>query len=112
MAQDISIQFTRFPAFHSPLIATIACGFLEKEGLKPRHSVHTLHVVRYALRCAPIVEDMDPQLDDPEKVKAWFAQGGKAAPPKFRLQWALCHLDLGLVDDATKSFFVLQRGRN
>jgi len=35
----ISIQFTRFSAFYSPLIATIACGFLEEEGLKPKHSV-------------------------------------------------------------------------
>jgi len=37
--QDISIQFTRFSAFYSPLIATIAGGFLEDEGLKPKHSV-------------------------------------------------------------------------
>jgi len=36
---DISIQFTRFSAFYSPLIATIAGGFLEAEGLKPKHSV-------------------------------------------------------------------------
>ena len=39
MSQEISIQFTRFSAFYSPLIATIACGFLEEEGLKPKHSV-------------------------------------------------------------------------
>ena len=39
MAQEISIQFTRFSAFYSPLIATIACGYLEEEGLKPKHSV-------------------------------------------------------------------------
>jgi len=37
--QEISIQFTRFSAFYSPLIATIAGGFLDKEGLKPKHSV-------------------------------------------------------------------------
>jgi len=37
--QDISIQFTRFSAFYSPLIATIAGGFLEAEGLQPKHSV-------------------------------------------------------------------------
>jgi NitT/TauT family transport system substrate-binding protein len=37
--QEISIQFTRFSAFYSPLIAAIAGGFLEREGLKPRHSV-------------------------------------------------------------------------
>ena len=39
MSQEISIQFTRFSAFYSPLIATIACGFLEEEGLKTKHSV-------------------------------------------------------------------------
>jgi len=39
MSDQISIQFTRFSAFYSPLIATIAGGFLRQEGLEPRHSV-------------------------------------------------------------------------
>lgn len=39
MSQAISIQFTRFSAFYSPLIATMAGGFLEQEGLEARHSV-------------------------------------------------------------------------
>jgi NitT/TauT family transport system substrate-binding protein len=39
LSQDISIQFTRFSAFYSPLIATMAGGFLAKEGLRSRHSV-------------------------------------------------------------------------
>jgi len=39
LSQDISIQFTRFSAFYSPLIATMAGGFLGEEGLRPRHSV-------------------------------------------------------------------------
>ena len=39
MSQEISIQFTRFSAFYSPLIATIAGGFLQEEGLEPRHSI-------------------------------------------------------------------------
>jgi NitT/TauT family transport system substrate-binding protein len=39
LSQEISIQFTRFSAFYSPLIATMAGGFLEQEGLRPRHSV-------------------------------------------------------------------------
>jgi NitT/TauT family transport system substrate-binding protein len=37
--QQISIQFTRFSAFYSPLIATIAGGYLQQEGLEPKHSV-------------------------------------------------------------------------
>src|SRR5512140_2301047 len=39
MAQAINIQFTRFSAFYSPLIATIAGGFLKDEGLEPKHSI-------------------------------------------------------------------------
>jgi NitT/TauT family transport system substrate-binding protein len=39
MSETINIQFTRFSAFYSPLIATIAGGFLREEGLEPRHSV-------------------------------------------------------------------------
>jgi len=39
VAQEIRIEFTRFSAFYSPLIATIAGGFLEKEGLEAWHAV-------------------------------------------------------------------------
>jgi len=39
VSDDISIQFTRFSAFYSPLIATFAGGFLAEEGLRPKHSV-------------------------------------------------------------------------
>jgi len=39
VSDDISIQFTRFSAFYSPLIATLAGGFLKEEGFQPRHSV-------------------------------------------------------------------------
>ncbi len=39
MSDDIVIQFTRFSAFYSPLIATIAGGFLQDEGFQPTHSI-------------------------------------------------------------------------
>ena len=39
MPQDIRIEFTRFSAFYSPLIATMAGGFLKEEGLTGKHSV-------------------------------------------------------------------------
>jgi NitT/TauT family transport system substrate-binding protein len=39
MADEIRIEFTRFSAFYSPLIATMAGGFLKAEGLEPRHTV-------------------------------------------------------------------------
>jgi len=39
LAQEIRIEFTRFSAFYSPLIAAFAGGFLQQEGLAPKHSV-------------------------------------------------------------------------
>jgi NitT/TauT family transport system substrate-binding protein len=39
VSDDISIQFTRFSAFYTPLIAALAGGFLAKEGFRPHHSV-------------------------------------------------------------------------
>lgn len=42
MSDEIRIQFTRFSAFYSPLIATIAGGFLAQEGLAPKHSIAPL----------------------------------------------------------------------
>jgi NitT/TauT family transport system substrate-binding protein len=39
MAEEIRIEFTRFSAFYSPLIATMAGSFLKAEGLDPKHSV-------------------------------------------------------------------------
>src|SRR2546426_11799973 len=39
VSNEISIQFTRFSAFYSPLIATLAGGFLREEGFQPKHSV-------------------------------------------------------------------------
>jgi len=39
VSDAIRIQFTRFSAFYSPLIATIAGGFLKDEGFAPQHSI-------------------------------------------------------------------------
>lgn len=39
MAEPIHIEFTRFSAFYSPLIATIAGGFLVNEGFQPTHGI-------------------------------------------------------------------------
>ncbi len=39
MTDPITIQFTRFSAFYSPLIATVAGGFLKEGGFEPRLAV-------------------------------------------------------------------------
>ena len=38
MSNELRVQFTRFSAFYTPLIAAIAGGFLEQEGFEPKHS--------------------------------------------------------------------------
>ncbi len=39
MADPIHLEFTRFSAFYSPLIATIAGGFLKDEGFEPTYAI-------------------------------------------------------------------------
>ena len=39
MSNEIRIQFTRFSAFYTPLIATVAGGFLKEAGFQPTHSI-------------------------------------------------------------------------
>jgi NitT/TauT family transport system substrate-binding protein len=39
LSDEIRIEFTRFSAFYSPLIATMAGGFLKEQGLDAKHSV-------------------------------------------------------------------------
>ncbi len=39
LSEEIRIEFTRFSAFYSPLIATMAGGFLKEEGLVGKHSI-------------------------------------------------------------------------
>jgi NitT/TauT family transport system substrate-binding protein len=39
LSNEIRIQFTRFSAFYTPLIATVAGGFLKEAGFQPTHSI-------------------------------------------------------------------------
>src|SRR6266480_791282 len=39
MADELRVQFSRFSAFYTPLIATLAGSFLKDEGFAPKHSV-------------------------------------------------------------------------
>jgi NitT/TauT family transport system substrate-binding protein len=41
MAEPVHIEFSRFSAFYSPLIAAIAGGFLKDEGFAPTYAVST-----------------------------------------------------------------------
>jgi hypothetical protein len=74
-------------------------------------SGHAVHVVRYAQRCAQIIAQFEPKLDDSEFVQSLY-QPAEEPPTKSKLRWAFKHLDLGIVDDARHVFMILQKGWN
>ncbi len=100
MSEEIRIEFTRFSAFYSPLIAAIAGGFLKAEGLEPKYSVSppgksaiaglvdgTLHVAQSAPS-----QGFNPLEKGERPITAHFAQinekdgfflTGRAPDPEF-----------------------------
>ena len=100
MSEEIRIQFTRFSAFYSPLIATIAGGFLKEEGLQPKHSnapvgksaidgvvAGTVHVCQSAPSqgFGPLEKDQTPPAVHFAQIneKDGFFLTGRAADPGF-----------------------------
>ena len=75
-------------------------------------SGHTLHSVRYAQRCAQLIEETDPKIDAREQVEGWFGQTGVVAPGKPKFEWTFDHLDLGILEKKTGTMFWLQKGWN
>ncbi len=99
----INIQFTRFSAFYSPLVLTIAGGYLEAEGLAPSHSISppgksaidalldgTAHVVQSAPSqgITQLERGETPQVAHFAQIneKDGFFLTGRAAEPDFA--WA------------------------
>jgi len=100
VSEEIRIQFTRFSAFYSPLIATIAGGFLKEEGLQPKHSnapvgksaidgvvAGTVHVCQSAPSqgFGPLEKDQTPPAVHFAQIneKDGFFLTGRAADPAF-----------------------------
>ena len=72
----IRILFTRFSAFYSPLIAAIACGMLEEEGLQPEYRVETP-----AKSARAEIEDGTCHLAQSAVWSSWASlETGKASP--------------------------------
>jgi hypothetical protein len=75
-------------------------------------SAHNLNLVIYADHCHRYINKMDPQMDDPEQVKNWFAHAGLAPPKLTQFEWIFCHLDLGFWEKTTRAAFWVQKGWN
>jgi hypothetical protein len=75
-------------------------------------SGHTIQTVRYAQRCARIIFEMDPKFDDEKFIEEFFVKCGRAVPTKVKCDWAFNHLDLGIREKTSKTFFTLLQGWN
>ena len=75
-------------------------------------SGHSMHVVRYAQRCARTIFDVDPKLDDHDYIERLYEMAGRAAPDKLKLAWGFDHLDLGVADMRSSVLFALTRAWN
>ncbi|OAH97263.1 hypothetical protein [Methylomonas methanica] len=75
-------------------------------------SGHSMHVVRMADDYARVVREIDPMLDDVKFVKGLYDPAGLPCPKTPKLKWHLNYLDLGLLDTASNTLFVLRYGPN
>jgi hypothetical protein len=75
-------------------------------------SAHNLGLVRYADHCERYIATVDAQIDDPERVKTWFALAELAVPKMPKFEWIFSHLDLGFWEKNTQAAFWVQKGWN
>jgi hypothetical protein len=72
-------------------------------------SGHPTVLVRAAQRYATRIQQIDPKLDDKPFLESTLYSSG-TVPAKRKLRWAINHLDLGVLDEATGSFFIFEKG--
>jgi hypothetical protein len=74
-------------------------------------SGHAVHAVRYAQRCALMIRDVEPKLDEPDFVKSLYHQP-EEAPANPKPNWGFVHLDLAILDAAKPCWLILKKGWN
>jgi hypothetical protein len=75
-------------------------------------SGHATHVVFYANRCARLIFEMDPKLDDRDCVDELYRMASLTTPDKPKLAWGFNHLDFGVADMRSGVFFTLMQAWN
>ncbi|MDX5406216.1 MAG: hypothetical protein LPK11_04100 [Chromatiaceae bacterium] len=73
-------------------------------------SGHPMYLLRMADYYADIIKNTDPQLEQREFVNDIYDQAKLSRPNKFKLEWHLDGLDLGLVDKKNGVFFNALQG--
>jgi hypothetical protein len=93
--EQTSAERTRLWAVHQSIIFR---GVPQGSGVLMGNiatSGHSNTVVFYAMRCARIIKNIEPKLDDPEFVKSLY-QPSSEAPAKSKPDWGFMHLDLAI----------------
>ncbi len=74
-------------------------------------SGHSLQVVSYAQRCARLIRDIEPKIDDLTYMASLYPKGLRMSPkPKF--EWGFRHLDLQIHEAVAPIDMILTRGWN
>ncbi|MFQ6370284.1 hypothetical protein [Shewanella sp. YIC-542] len=73
-------------------------------------SGHPMYLIRMADHYADVVKNTDPQLEKREFVNDIYDQGKLSRPNKFKLEWHLDGLDLGIIDKKNGVFFNALQG--
>lgn len=73
-------------------------------------SGHPLYLVKLSSLYARTIASIDPKLDERGYVKSLYEGAGLVNPSKTKLRWHIQFLDLGIFDERTRIFFLLQKG--
>lgn len=73
-------------------------------------SGHPMYLIRMSDYYASLIRDYDKKLDDRLFVNELYEKGKRPPPPKFKFEWHINGLDLGILDKRTNVLFNLHNG--
>jgi hypothetical protein len=73
---------------------TVLGAMLSRTGTSPLHTMH-------ADRMIFLIEELDPQIDEPGFGRQWFERNGKAYPATPNFEWMMRSCDLCLIETTT-----------
>jgi hypothetical protein len=75
-------------------------------------SGHSTHVVLYANKCGRTIINVDPNLNNRAYVEELFQSAGRTMLGRPRFAWKFNHLDLGVAETKSATFFSILHGWN
>jgi len=102
--ENNKLQWRGFSTFLHVDGHTVIGAMLATTGTSP---VHTRHADRMIL----LIEELDPQLDEPSFGREWFEQNGMTYPATPSFEWAVQYCDLYLIETTTSVGFPMAKWR-